>query len=122
VHIRSKKNASKTDIVFEDADINLAVDGAMALKFRNAGHTCIYTNCFLVHSSVEGKFVSKLANRASRLNVGHGAKDGVTIGPVIFTMQVKILKERVDKTIAKGATCVVGGHPLTHLGLITSPL
>ncbi len=117
MHVGSEnKNASESDVVFDDADIDLAVDSAMASKFRNAGQTCVCADRFLVHSSVEEEFVSKLADRARRLNVGHGARDGVTMGPVISAAQVKKLQESVDEAIAGGATCVVGGRPLAHLG------
>jgi succinate-semialdehyde dehydrogenase/glutarate-semialdehyde dehydrogenase len=61
----------------------------MALKFRNAGQACFCVDRYLVHSSFEGEFMSKLADRARQLKVGHGAKDGVAIGPVISTAQVK---------------------------------
>jgi succinate-semialdehyde dehydrogenase/glutarate-semialdehyde dehydrogenase len=102
--------------VFEDADIDLAVDGAMASKFRNAGQTCVCADRFVVHRSVEDEFVSKLADRVRRLTVGHGTTDGVTMGPVISAARVKILKDRVDDAISEGATCVVGGSPLAELG------
>ena len=88
----------------------------MASKFRNAGQTCVCADRFLVHSSVEGEFVSKLAERIGRLNVGHGAKVGVTMGPVISAAQVRKLRGRVDGAISDGATCVVGGHPLADIG------
>ncbi len=61
-------------IVFKDADIDLAVNGAMALKFRNAGLTCVCADCFIVLKLVKEEFVSKLADRVRRLNVGHGTK------------------------------------------------
>ena len=80
----------------EDADVDLAVDGAVASKFRNAGQTCVCVDRFLVHSSVEEEFALKLAKRVGRLNVIHGASDGVTMGPVISSAQVKKLKDWVD--------------------------
>ncbi len=88
----------------------------MASKFRNAGQTCICADCFIVHKSVEEKFLSKLADRVRRLNVGHGTKDGITMGPVISTQQAKILKEKMDAAMSEGATCVIGGSPLARLG------
>jgi succinate-semialdehyde dehydrogenase/glutarate-semialdehyde dehydrogenase len=88
----------------------------MTLKFRNAGQTCICADRFIVHKSVEEEFVSKLADRVRRLNVGHGTKDGISMGPIISAQQVKILKEKVDAAISEGATCVVGGSPLAGLG------
>ena len=88
----------------------------MASKFRNAGQTCVCADRFLVHSSVEEEFVSKLAGRVMRLNVGHGARDGVTMGPVISAAQVEKLGGWVDGAMSDGAACVVGGHPLSDLG------
>jgi acyl-CoA reductase-like NAD-dependent aldehyde dehydrogenase len=88
----------------------------MALKFRNAGQTCVCADCFIVHKSVEKEFVSKLADRVRRLNVGQGTKDSVTMGLVISAQQVKILKEKVDAAMSEGATCAVGGSPLAGLG------
>ncbi len=78
---------------------------------------CICADRFIVHKLVEEEFVSKLANWVRRLNVGHGTKDGVTMGPVISAQQVKILKEKVDAAISKGSTCVVRGSSLAGLGL-----
>ncbi|KAL3768916.1 LOW QUALITY PROTEIN: hypothetical protein ACHAW5_008831 [Stephanodiscus triporus] len=100
-------------IVFEDADIYLAVDGAMALKFRNAGQTCACADRFVVHKSVEEEFVVKLANKVSQLNVGHGMKDGVMMGTVISASQVKILKEREREKV--DAAMVGGGHVVVAL-------
>ena len=69
-----------------------------------------------MHKSIKEEFVTELADKVRRLNVGHGTKDGVTMGPVISASQVKILKEKVDTAILEGATCVVGGSPLAELG------
>jgi succinate-semialdehyde dehydrogenase/glutarate-semialdehyde dehydrogenase len=88
----------------------------MGSKFRNAGQTCVCVDCFIVHKSVEEEFVSKLADKVRRLNVGHGTKDSVTMGPVISVQKVKILKEKVDAAMSEGATCIVGGSPLAGLG------
>jgi len=103
-------------VVFEDADVDVAVDAAIASKFRNAGQTCVCSDRFIIHKSVEEEFVDKLTEKMKQLNVGHGMKDGVTMGPVVSTLSVKSLREKVDEAIAEGATCVVGGSPLTELG------
>jgi acyl-CoA reductase-like NAD-dependent aldehyde dehydrogenase len=87
----------------------------MASKFRNVGQMCICADHFIVHKLVEEEFVSKLANRVRRLNVGHGTKDGVMMGPIISAQQVKILKEKVDSAMLEGATCFVGPPPLVGL-------
>jgi len=102
--------------VFEDADIDQAVDAAMASKFRNAGQTCVCADRFIIHKSVESEFVAKFADRVNQLKVGHGMNDGITMGPVISTLPVKQLKEKVDEAIAAGAKCVTGGSPLPEFG------
>jgi len=103
-------------VVFEDADIDIAVNAAMASKFRNAGQTCVCADRFIIQKSVEEAFVTKLAEKVIQLNIGHGMKDEVTMGPVISTLPVKNLKEKVDEAIVEGATCVVGGSPLPEHG------
>ncbi|KAL7534007.1 hypothetical protein ACHAXR_005577 [Thalassiosira sp. AJA248-18] len=103
-------------VVFDDADIDLAVNAAMSSKFRNAGQTCVCADRFIIHKSVEEEFVAKLADKVKQLNVGHGMKEGVTMGPVISTLPVKNLEEKVNEAIVEGAVCVVGGSPLTELG------
>jgi len=103
-------------VVFEDADIDVAVDAAMASKFRNAGQTCVCADRFIIHESIEEEFVAKLTKKVKELNIGHGMKDGVTMGPVISTLPVKNLKEKVTEAIKEGAKCVVGGSALSDLG------
>jgi len=103
-------------VVFEDADIDLAVNAAMTSKFRNAGQTCVCSDRFIIQESVVEAFVAKLAEKVKELNVGHGMKDGVTMGPMISTLPVQNLKGKVDDAIAEGATCVIGGSPLPELG------
>jgi len=103
-------------IVFQDADIDQAVDAAMASKFRNAGQTCVCADRFIIHKSVEDEFVTKLAGKVKQISVGHGLKKGITMGPVITSDAVDNLKEKVEEAIAQGAKCVIGGSPLTNLG------
>ena len=88
----------------------------MASKFRNAGQTCVCADRFIIHKSVEEEFVAKLTDKVKQLNVGHGLKDGTTMGPVISTLPVKNLKEKLDEAISAGAKCVTGGSPLPELG------
>ena len=97
-------------------DIDLAVNAAMASKFRNAGQTCVCADRFIIHKSVKDEFVDKLADKVKKLNVGHGLNDGVTMGPVISHVAVEKLKEKVDEAIAEGAKCIAGGSPLTDVG------
>ncbi|PRY65729.1 succinate semialdehyde dehydrogenase [Vreelandella songnenensis] len=99
-------------IVFEDADLDAAVEGAMAAKFRNAGQTCICTNRFLVQSSVINAFCEKLAVAMnSELHVGDGTQKSVNIGPLIDEDGVKKVSEHVQDAIDKGAELLLGGHP-----------
>ncbi|WP_346797876.1 NAD-dependent succinate-semialdehyde dehydrogenase [Halomonas sp. Bachu 37] len=99
-------------IVFEDADLDAAVEGAMAAKFRNAGQTCICTNRFLVQSSVVNAFCEKLAVAMnSELHVGNGTQANVNIGPLIDDAAVKKVSEHVQDAVDKGAELLLGGHP-----------
>lgn len=99
-------------IVFEDADLDAAVEGAMAAKFRNAGQTCVCTNRFLVQSSVINAFCEKLAVAMnSELRVGDGTKADVNIGPLIDENAVKKVSEHVQDAIDNGAELLLGGHP-----------
>ncbi|WP_311063962.1 NAD-dependent succinate-semialdehyde dehydrogenase [Halomonas sp. DWK9] len=99
-------------IVFEDADLDAAVEGAMAAKFRNAGQTCVCTNRFLVQSSVINAFCEKLAVAMnSELKVGDGTKPGVNIGPLIDENAVKKVSEHVQDAVDQGAELLLGGHP-----------
>lgn len=88
----------------------------MASKFRNAGQTCVCADRFIIHKAVEEEFVTKLTEKVKQLSVGHGMADGTTMGPVISTLPVKNLKEKVDEAIAAGAKCVIGGSPLGDIG------
>nr|WP_295710721.1 NAD-dependent succinate-semialdehyde dehydrogenase [uncultured Halomonas sp.] len=99
-------------IVFEDADLDAAVEGAMAAKFRNAGQTCVCTNRFLVQSSVINAFCEKLAVvMNSELHVGDGTKPNINIGPLIDENGVKKVSEHVQDAIDHGAELLLGGHP-----------
>ena len=109
-------------IVFEDADLDAAVDGAMAAKFRNAGQTCICTNRFLVQSSVINAFCEKLAVAMnSELYVGNGTQKNINIGPLIDGDGVKKVSEHVQDAVDKGAQLLLGGHPHPLGGNFFSP-
>ncbi|WP_040241896.1 NAD-dependent succinate-semialdehyde dehydrogenase [Chromohalobacter japonicus] len=100
-------------LVFEDADLDAAVEGAMASKFRNAGQTCVCTNRFLVQSSVINAFSEKLAAAMnSELHVGPGTDEGVNIGPLIDDDAVAKVSEHIQDAVDKGAELLLGGH--TH--------
>ncbi|MFI0473723.1 NAD-dependent succinate-semialdehyde dehydrogenase [Halomonas sp. HMF6819] len=96
-------------IVFDDADLDDAVDGAIASKFRNAGQTCVCTNRFLVQDGVYDAFVEKLAARVQALKVGDGLKEGSTIGPLINQAAVDKVQRHVSDAQQKGARVVCGG-------------
>ncbi|MBD3896126.1 NAD-dependent succinate-semialdehyde dehydrogenase [Halomonas sp. ML-15] len=99
-------------IVFEDADLDAAVDGAMAAKFRNAGQTCVCTNRFLVQSSVVNAFCEKLAVAMhSELHVGDGTEDGINIGPLIDHNAVDKVSDHVHDAVDHGAELLLGGNP-----------
>jgi succinate-semialdehyde dehydrogenase/glutarate-semialdehyde dehydrogenase len=104
-------------IVFDDADIDSAVEGAMISKYRNAGQTCVCANRFYVQSSVYDTFVAKLAAKASAIKVGNGFDAGVTQGPLIDAQALAKVEAHVADAVAKGAKVVVGGsRPAGALG------
>ncbi|MBT8113950.1 MAG: NAD-dependent succinate-semialdehyde dehydrogenase, partial [Arenicella sp.] len=102
-------------IVFDDADLDEAVKGAMLSKYRNAGQTCVCTNRILVQNGVVEEFTAKLVQAVGELKVGRGDEDGVSIGPVINKGAADSIAELVDKAIAGGARAEIGGGR-TELG------
>ena len=96
-------------IVFDDADIDAAVAGAMVSKYRNAGQTCVCTNRIFVQSGVLAKFTEKFVTAVKALQVGNGVDEGVTIGPMISASAVADVAKLVDDSIAAGAKVVLGG-------------
>ncbi len=99
-------------IVFDDADIDSAVDGAMASKYRNAGQTCVCANRIYVQDGVYDQFVEKFAAKVKTLTVGSGFDQGVTTGPLIEDAAVEKVARHVADAIAKGGTLLAGGHKL----------
>ena len=99
-------------IVFDDADIDSAVEGAMASKYRNAGQTCVCANRFYVQDGVYDAFVQKFAAKVKALKVGNGFDEGVAQGPLIEDAAVEKVTRHVADAIAKGGKVVVGGHKL----------
>jgi len=95
-------------IVFEDADIDAAVEGALASKFRNTGQTCVCTNRFYVQEAVYDIFVEKLAKKVKAIKVGNGLDEGVTATALITSKAVAKVKEHVTDAVQKGARVVVG--------------
>ncbi len=108
-------------LVFDDADLDAAVEGAMASKYRNAGQTCVCANRILVQDSVYDAFAKKLAEKVAALTVGRGTDEGVIIGPLIDEKAVAKVQEHVDDAVAKGAKVVVGGKPHKLGGLFFEP-
>ena len=96
-------------IVFDDADIDAAVEGAMVSKYRNAGQTCVCANRMLVQDSVYEEFAGKLAEAVSGLKVGSGLDEGVNQGPLIDMSAVEKVEQHIADATAKGARIVVGG-------------
>ncbi len=96
-------------IVFDDADIDAAVEGAMICKYRNAGQTCVCANRIYVQSGVYDEFAQKLAKRVSEMKVGDGFSDGVVLGPMIEMASVEKVEEHIQDATSKGAKLVVGG-------------
>ena len=96
-------------IVFDDADLDAAADGAMASKYRNAGQTCVCANRIYVQEGVYDAFAQKLAERLAKLKVGKGTDAGVTLGPLIDAQGLAKVEEHVADAVAKGAKVVVGG-------------
>jgi succinate-semialdehyde dehydrogenase / glutarate-semialdehyde dehydrogenase len=97
-------------IVFEDADVDAAVAGLMAAKFRNGGQTCVSPNRVYVHAAVHDRFVDKLAARVGALKVGPASWPEAEIGPMINARAVDKIERHVNDAVAKGARAVVGGH------------
>jgi succinate-semialdehyde dehydrogenase/glutarate-semialdehyde dehydrogenase len=96
-------------IVFEDADLDAAVSGAMQSKYRNAGQTCVCTNRFYVHESLHDAFVEKLAQASKRLVIGPGLDKGVQLGPLIDQQAINKVEQHVQDAVAKGARVMTGG-------------
>ncbi|WP_025596787.1 NADP-dependent succinate-semialdehyde dehydrogenase [Burkholderia sp. WSM2230] len=103
-------------IVFDDADLDAAVAGAIASKYRNSGQTCVCTNRFYVHDKVYDAFAEKLRAAVEQLKVGRGTEAGVTQGPLINEAAVLKVESHIEDALAKGARVLTGGkrHALGH--------
>ena len=108
-------------IVFDDADLDAAADGAMASKYRNAGQTCVCANRLLVQDSVYDAFAAKLVERVNKLKVGNGMEPGVTVGPLIDEKAVEKVESHIEDARSKGARVVVGGKRHALGGLFFEP-
>lgn len=98
-------------IVFEDADIDAAVQGALISKYRNSGQTCVCSNRLLVHESVAETFTAKLVEATRAFKLGNGAHDGVHLGPLVNRKAVVDVDDLVQRTVADGGKVILGGKP-----------
>ena len=98
-------------IVFDDADLDAAVEGALIAKFRNNGQTCVCANRLYVQDSVYDAFAEKLKTAVGRLKIGSGFDEGVMLGPLIDAKAVDKVREHINDATAKGAKVMLGGHP-----------
>ncbi len=96
-------------IVFDDADIDAAIAGAMLSKYRNAGQTCVCSNRFIVQAGVYDEFARRLVEEVAKLKVGNGATEGVTIGPLIDAQAATNVVSMIEDAVAGGANVVIGG-------------
>ncbi|MDN3556356.1 NAD-dependent succinate-semialdehyde dehydrogenase [Halomonas maura] len=108
-------------IVFDDADLDAAVEGAVASKFRNSGQTCVCTNRLLVQAGVYETFLDKLAARVAELRVGNGLDEGVVQGPLINQAAVDKVRDHIADALAKGGRLVCGGEPHALGGTFFQP-
>ena len=108
-------------IVFDDADLDAAVEGALASKYRNAGQTCVCANRLYVQDGVYDAFAKKLAARVAQFKVGAGTEEGVTIGPLIEPAAIAKVEEHVADALAKGAKLALGGKRHARGGLFFEP-
>jgi len=108
-------------IVFDDADIDAAVEGALASKFRNSGQTCVCANRFYVQDGVYDRFAEKFAARVAAMKVGNGLEAGVLQGPLIDMKAVEKVEEHIADALAKGARIVTGGKRHARGGTFFEP-
>ncbi|MFC5789463.1 NAD-dependent succinate-semialdehyde dehydrogenase [Agromyces tardus] len=108
-------------VVFEDADLDKAVEGAIVAKFRNIGQACTAANRFIVHESVAPEFAKRVTERVAAMRVGRGTEDGVNIGPLIDDDAVASTDELVKDAVAKGAKVLAGGAPIDGAGSFYAP-
>ncbi len=109
-------------IVFDDADLDLAVEGAIVSKFRNGGQTCVCANRILVQSGVYERFAEKLTARVNAMRVGPGTEKGVSIGPMINQAAIAKINRHVEDALAKGATIISDKPELPAGGQYTAPI
>jgi succinate-semialdehyde dehydrogenase/glutarate-semialdehyde dehydrogenase len=108
-------------IVFDDADLDKAVEGALVAKFRNAGQTCICTNRLFVQSGIYDRFIQRFSERVARLKVAPGFEAGAEQGPMIDIAAMEKMEELIGDAVGKGATIATGGRRHERGGLFFQP-
>lgn len=108
-------------IVFEDADLDKAIDGAIAAKFRNIGQACTAANRFIVHESIAGEFARRVTERVDAFAIGRGTEEGVNIGPLIDTNAVQKADNLVQDALERGAELLTGGSAIEGGGTFYRP-
>lgn len=108
-------------VVFDDADLDKAVEGAMLAKFRNIGQACTAANRFIVHESIVDAFAERLTERVSAMKIGRGTEEGVQIGPLIDAKAVAKTGALVEDAVARGATVRTGGAAIEGEGTFFEP-
>lgn len=108
-------------VVFDDADLDKAVDGAMLAKFRNIGQACTAANRFIVHTSVVDEFARRVTERVNAMRVGRGTEEGVQIGPLIDVKAVEGAEALVSDAVARGARLLTGGSAVDGPGTFFEP-
>ena len=108
-------------IVFDDADLDSAVAGALISKFRNTGQTCVCSNRILVQEGIYDEFVTRLADAVKTLNVGNGMEEGINQGPLISQKALDKVKDHISDAIDRGAVIVAGGKPHQSGGTMFEP-
>lgn len=108
-------------VVFEDADLDKAVEGAMLAKFRNIGQACTAANRFIVHEAVAEEFARRVTEKVTGFRVGRGTEDGVTIGPLINAAAVQKASQLVEDAVSRGASVLTGGAAIDGAGTFYEP-
>jgi succinate-semialdehyde dehydrogenase/glutarate-semialdehyde dehydrogenase len=108
-------------LIFDDADVDEAVEGALIAKMRNIGEACTSANRFHVADSIAAEFAEKLAQRMGSMKLGRGTEEDVDVGPLIDSDQRDKVAELVDDAVEKGATCIVGGKARDGAGYFYKP-
>ena len=108
-------------IVFDDADLDKAVEGAIASKYRNAGQTCVCVNRLYIQDGVYDAFAEKFKAAVAKLKVGNGLEEGVTIGPLIDAKAAAKVKEHIDDAVSQGAKVIAGGKAHANGGSYFEP-